>query len=121
MIKQKILSFLILVVGLVLIVNLSRQIVSSWRAGERIERAQRKVEEARQENRELKEELRYVQSDEFLEREARDKLHMVKEGEMIVVVPKEVVEEELDRARREKEVPEEIPNWKLWKEAFFGR
>jgi hypothetical protein len=46
---------------------------------------------------------------------------MVKEGETIVVVPKEVVGEEVERVREEKEVPEKIPNWRLWKEAFWGK
>jgi hypothetical protein len=57
MTKQKIVTFMIIVVGLALIINLSRQLVSSWRAGERVGEVQRKAEEARQENRELMEKL----------------------------------------------------------------
>lgn len=111
---------MILALGLYFIVSLVQQILSLWRAEERIRIAQERVEEARQKNEELAGELKYVRSDEFIEKEARDKLGMGKEGETIVVVPKDLIEREVEEARKEKEVPEKVPNWKLWKEAFWG-
>lgn len=118
--KKRIFRILILALGFYFIVSLVQQTLSLWRAEERIRMAQRKVEEARKKNEELAERLRYVQSDEFIEREARDKLRMGKEGETIVVVPKDVIEKEVERVKKEKERPEKIPNWRLWKEAFLG-
>lgn len=118
--KKRIFRILVLAFGIYFIVSLLQQILSLWKAGERIKTAREKVEEARQKNEELAEELKYVQSEEFVEKEARDKLGMGKEGETIVVVPKDVIEKEVEKVRKEKEVPEGVPNWRLWKEAFFG-
>lgn len=116
--KKRIFKILVLALGLFLIVSLVQQTLSLWRAEERIGIAQRKVEEAKQKNEELAGKLKYVQSEEFIEKEARDKLGMGKEGETIVVVPKDVIEKEVEKAQKEE--PEKVPNWRLWKEAFFG-
>lgn len=118
--KKKTLRLLILVLGIYLIVSLVQQSVSLWRAEERIKMAQRKAEEARQENEKLVEELKYVQSEEFVEKEARDKLGLGKEGETIVVLPQDLIEKKVDKVKKEQEEQEKIPNWQQWKEVFWG-
>lgn len=116
--KKRIARILVLVLGFYFIVSLVQQILSLWKAEERIKIAQEKVEEAGRESEELAEKLKYVRSEEFVEKEARDKLGMGKEGETAVVVPKDLIEKEVEKA--EKEEPKKVPNWRLWKEAFFG-
>lgn len=118
--KKKILRLLIFALGIYLIISLVQQIFSLWRAEERIKIAQKKVEEAREENEDLAEELKYVQSEEFVEKEARDKLGMGKEGETIVVLSQDLIEKEVAKVKKEQEEPEKIPNWQQWKEVFLG-
>ena len=118
--KKKILRLLVLALGLYLVVSLVQQIVSLWRAEEKIRIAQEKAKEARKENEQLVEELKYVQSDEFVEKEARDKLGMGKEGETIVVLPQDLIEKEVDQVRKEQQEPEKIPSWRQWKEVFLS-
>lgn len=116
--KKRIVRILVLVLGFYFIASLVQQILSLWKSEERIRIAQEEVEKARQESEKLAERLKYVRSEEFVEKEARDKLGMGKEGETVVVVPKDLIEKEVEKA--EKEEPEKVPNWRLWKEAFFG-
>ena len=63
-------------------------------------------------NEELKKILKSVQSPEFIEKQAREKLNMGKRGEVVVVLPK-------TENQRPKIENEELPNWQKWYKLFF--
>lgn len=75
-----------------------------------------RVEELRVKNEELKERLGYVKSSEFVEKEARDRLNMAKEDEIIVVLPEELG---LRDWKLETSSEEDLPNWQRWLRLFF--
>lgn len=80
---------------------------------ERLTDLEMSLQEQKKENAYLKERLSYVQSNQFVEEEARDKLGLVKDGEYIVIAPPPT-----DKIKQ----PENIdarPNWKKWWELFF--
>ena len=114
--RRKIISFTILIIGIGLIINLSRDILRLLKAGERIEQAQFRVKELERENIELQELEEYYQSEEFIEEQARNKLNLAQEGETVVILPPNV--EELVGWQEEEKLPE-IPNWKRWFKLFF--
>lgn len=101
-----------------LVLSLVGRIFSLFQAEERVRVARRRLEEAKRRNEELAERLRYVESREFLEREARDKLGLGRRGEAVVILPKEVMKESLEK--KEKKEEKLIPNWKKWVKVFFG-
>lgn len=72
------------------------------------------LEQVVTENKELEKRLAEVQGLEHIERVARDKLGMVKEGETVVILPRTQNSELNDQAKTE-----EIPNWKKWWRLFF--
>ncbi len=74
------------------------------------------VEELTLKNKELKERLEYVKSEEFVEKEVRDKLNMAKENEVIVVLPEGL---ELRDQQLEASNEEDLPNWQRWLKLFF--
>lgn len=113
---KKAISLIIIVVGVGLIVTLSRDILRLLGADDRIRQAQLEVEELAQSNLELKELKEYYQSEAFIEEHARNKLNLAREGETIVILPPNV--EELVGFKEEKE-PLQIPNWKKWWQLFF--
>lgn len=115
--RNRFISASLLILGLYLIVSLSRNILSLIKKGEEIKRENLKLERLRQENIELKKGLEYVSSSEFIEKEAREKLGMGREGEQVVILPENVEEIVLRQAQDEKE--EELPNWKKWYRLFF--
>lgn len=111
---KKILFITITIILLLIINNLVRSIYDIWQKKDFVAEAEKELIFQKQENQRLKSELSYVQTPEFVEKEARDKLFMVKEGEKRVLLPKEGDEVAIEN------FPEtNLPNWKKWLELFF--
>jgi cell division protein FtsB len=107
-------SIIILSLGLLLAVRLGGNIWRIVKSGERVKQAEVELQQAKTEQEELKKRLIEVQSPEFVEREARDKLGFGREGEIILVLPQDV------------EMPNDegqmtnTPNWRLWWDLYIG-
>ena len=102
--------------GIYLVFDLSRDLFNLIKKRERIENMEDKIEELALNSKELKERLEYVQSDEFVEKEARDKLNMAKEDEIIVVLPEDF---KVPDFQASKDSTEDLPNWQQWLKLFF--
>lgn len=96
-------------------VRLGENVWRLWKAGERIRDAEKQVKQEEQENQELRKRLTEVQSPEFIEKEAREKLGLGKEGETIVVLPKAELEPSFARASERRQ-----PNWRKWWMLYVG-
>ena len=94
-------------------VRLSRNVWKLWKAGERIKDAESGVRSQELENQELQKRLAEVQSPEFIEREAREKLGLGKEGETIIVLPPQN-----EKSNTQYSISNE-PNWKKWWNLYF--
>lgn len=104
--------FIIIVFILLLIVNdLTHSIYDIWQKKDFVTEAQKELNFQKQENQRLKSALSYSQTQEFIEKAARDKLFMVKKGEQKVLMTKEEV--------AQKNIKENIPSWKQWWDLFF--
>lgn len=114
--KKRLINFVILIIGLGLIVNLSRDIWHLLKAGDQVKLAQQGLEEAEREHQELLEKKKYYQSEEFVEEEARNKLNMARPEEAVMILPPNVGELV---GRVEAKEPEVIPNWQQWFKLFF--
>jgi cell division protein FtsB len=110
--KKKLIPSLIIIFSLYLIVSLSREIFDLIQKEKIIGKEQLKLEELKVETQVLKEQLDYVQSEEFVEKEAREKLGMTKPGETVVILPEDF-KEMVDQSQGVIE-PKEVPNWKQW-------
>jgi len=84
-----------------------------WQKKDFITQAQKELSFQKQENQRLKSALSYSQTQEFIEKEARDKLFMIKKGEQKVLIPKEL--ENSDGVLKK----DNDPNWKQWWNLFF--
>lgn len=105
--------FIAIVVCLTLVINnLVRSIYDLWQKQDLLVEAQNQLEERRADNEKLKAELSYVQSQKFIEEEARNKLFMVKPGEQNVLISSELIKEEKPK------VEKNIPNWEKWLNLF---
>jgi len=114
--RKKIINYLILAIGIGLIISLSRDIWRLLKVGDRIKEAQSKVEEQEERNRELRAQKEYYLSEEFVEKEARNKLNLSKEREKVVILPPNV-RELVGQAEPQK--PPMVPNWRRWWNFFF--
>lgn len=125
-IKFKILSLLILIGGLMIIVNLFSSSRSLLKRKDIFLEKEKELKELEKKNLELKGKLKKVQSEEFVEKEAREKLGMGKKGEVVVILPEfELRGSSLNQNQfgsgQGSEVEEEIANWRKWYNLFFLR
>jgi cell division protein FtsB len=105
--------FIIIVIILLFIINdLMHSIYDIWQKKDFVTQAQKELEFQKQENQRLKSALSYSQTQEFIEKEARDKLFMTKEGEQKVLIPQE--SENSQNTQKDNS-----PNWKKWWNLFF--
>ncbi len=103
----------VLVLGLVLAVKTGINVVKLVGFGDRLKLAEKEFIRVKSENSSLKSKLAEVESDDFLEKEAREKFGLGKEGEEVVIVP--------TLAPKNGRVEETlIDNWKKWWKLYVG-
>ncbi len=113
---KKIIYFIAIAAVLFLFYSLSQQVYQSLRAGNRLDSEVETLAALQKKNSELKKQLLEVDSLQFIEKEARDKLNLSRPGETIVVIPEANIQKVLD-SWQEKKV-EIIPNWQGWLRLF---
>lgn len=111
---KKILFIIAIIVCLIIINNLVRSIYSIWQKDKLVTDAEKQLSYQKEQNERLKSELSYVQTQEFIEKEARDKLFMGKPKESIVLGSEDQRSEKLSN-----NMGDSKPNWKKWVELFF--
>lgn len=81
--------------------------------GSYVDKLQNQLTEETNRNKFLEEQLKFVQTDDFIEQESREKLGLVKQGEVVV--------QEKFKPRIEQKIEEKVnkPNWKQWLELFI--
>lgn len=114
--KRPLVRLLIVGVSLLAVVSLSRSVYSLWRKRDYVRQRAEALTKEQAENARIKKEIEEAQKPEFIEKEAREKLGMTKEGEAIVILPKSQIPNPNDQ---EKQKELSIPNWKKWRRLFF--
>jgi len=110
---KKIAFVVIVAILLLAIINLMFSIWGVWQKKNVILREQEELQAQKQENQRLKSALSYSQTSAFLEKEARDKLFMTKQGEQRILIQKDKKESE-ESGKKNND-----PNWKKWLSLFF--
>ncbi len=114
--EKRFIQTVIVVIGIGLIISLSRNIYRLLKADDQIELAQEHLEELEREHQELVQKREYYQSEEFVEKEARNKLNMSKPDEIVVILPPNLGQTE---ERKEFNSTVKTPNWQRWLKLFF--
>ncbi len=113
--SNRLIMFIISVVCLVFIVNISRSIYSLWQKGSYVTEREQVKAKLQQENAELETGLKEAESPEFIEREAREKLNLQKSGETVVILPQDL---KLSQPQVTKEAV--VPNWQRWRRLIIN-
>ena len=112
--------FIVTIIASVLIINnLVRSIYSLWQKQHLLVNAQKELTEEKKRNETLKNQLKVVESLDFVEKEARDKLFLAKPGESQVILPRQ--ESATSEAGVSEQPVSQDPNWKQWWNLFFGK
>lgn len=112
-------NYIFIFVFILMFISLTRNILRVKGAKEKVKRSQERVERLKEENKGLEEKVRAAKSEEFIEKQLRDKLGLAKEGETIVVLPDEETLKKLGVSVQEEEEILPDPNWKKWLNLFY--
>ena len=120
--KQKLVNIIGLLASIVIFLILTSSLIKSLKRINEgralVRRNEAKLEKIRKENEKLEEQLKIIQSDEFVEKQLRNKLGLVKEGEIVVVLPEADIVKKLSPIIPEEEEAKPRPNWQKWIELF---
>ena len=87
--------------------------------GSNIDKEKERINKLKTEQEELRKNLEFAQSEEFIEKQLRDKLGLAKDGEIVVILPdSETVKKFAPRMDEEEKILL-IPNWKKWMKLFI--
>ena len=99
----------ILVIAWLMIYSLAQDVWQTRVGFSRIAESKRRLVAEENKNLELKERLEVVMTDDYREKLIREKLNMQKEGEVIVVMPKQEAKKDKDKISAESQA-----NWQRW-------
>ncbi len=116
---KKYIKYAVLIVSLFLIFSMSRSIWGILQKGKTLDEAHERVKTLEKEQAKLLEMQKVVDSEEFVEREARDKLGLAKPGEVVVILPSDDILRKFAPKFEEEEFVQEQPIWKRWVGMFF--
>lgn len=120
--NSKIVNIMGLVASILIFVVLASSLVKSIKRikmGDAvIEKTKIKIEKADAENQKLAEQLKITQSEEFMEKQLRDKMGLAKEGEIILVLPEADIVRKLSPEIPEEEKVKPKSNLEKWMELF---
>jgi len=112
---MKKLGYILLVIVLLLIINgLIHSIYDLWQKQDLLTSAQKELDLQKLKNAKLKGELSFVQSQQFIDETARNKLFLVKPGEQQIMISNDLI-----NTNKEEEKIKNIPNWQKWLNLFF--
>ena len=89
----KLIPVLSVAISGLLLVNLSHSLLDLYQSNKRISSQQQQKKQLETDISALKNNIGYLQSNEYLEEEGRNKLYLVKPGEMMVVLPENLSSE----------------------------
>lgn len=110
-----ILRIIIAFICLLVLISAPRSLRNLWQKRSIIWEKQAGLEREKAKNEELKQKLSEVQSTQFIEKEAREKLGMAKEGETVVLMPND----KWPMLNDENKTTSNVPNWQQWWNLFF--
>lgn len=110
---KKAFFIVIVIILLVVINNLIHSIYDIWSKQDLLNQAQKQLSQEELKNQKLKASLSYVQTPQFVEQEARNKLFLVKPGEQDVLVSSSPT------SQPQKQEKVKVNNWQKWVDLFF--
>lgn len=116
--RKKIVAFLAIVLLLGFFYALGKQIFDALDKGKRLDIETEDLARLQKKNFELKKKLAEVQSLQFIEERARNKLNLARPNETVIIIPQEVLDKVLKEWEEEKKT-ETSPNWQGWLKLFW--
>ena len=116
---KKIMGYGAWVLAVILLISTVRNIERVISIRNDVEKERQKVAKMEADNTTLQAQIAQAQGSDFIEKQIRDKLGLVKPGEAIVVLPDDNILRKLAPQVIEEEETLPDPNWKKWEKLFF--
>lgn len=113
-IKHKLASWVLFSVCLLLFISAFKSWINISKRADIFKNAQDRVQEASEKQKQLESALARVQSKEYIEQQAREKLNLSREGEITVIIPTISITEEPTPTP-----VENLSNWQKWLKVFL--
>jgi cell division protein FtsB len=117
--------FILAAVGIIVWIGISlgREAYRKKQIQGEIDSLQSEIEKVNKQNSDLKNLVSYLNTPEFQEKEARDKLNLQKEDEKMIVLQKDAQASNAvapaGNNAQNSPIDENLPNWKKWLQYFF--
>lgn len=111
--RKRLLRWLIIIVCFYLIVTTTQAIVDLWRSGDKLTRRERELAALQAQQQELLKQKKTVESQDYMERVARNQLGLSKPGEEVIIVPSDLL------ASGPVASADATPNWQKWARLLF--
>jgi cell division protein FtsB len=117
--NKRVLKIIFLVFSLTLLVRMSQSTYEIWKKRDIVAVRKSELSAVEEENRKLKRELENVQSDEFVEKQARNTLGLVKPGEIVVLLTTPVPTPGIKPPLQTGSTAKNGPVWRQWLSLFY--
>ena len=118
--KKRITFLLTILISVIILVSLVKTIYKTFQSGKRLSILGVEVESLDKEKESLEKVLVERKSEDFVEKEAREKLNLVKPGETLVVIP-ESQQSTISSQQSAQEELSQFSNPQQWWYLFFGK
>lgn len=112
--KTKIIRLLPLIIIVILFINITRSWVKWQQRTQILENAKDRLYQQQEEQKNLERELARVQSKQYVEEQARDKLNMTREDEIMLIIPSPFIVQQPTPTPMDNS-----PNWQKWMRLFW--
>lgn len=113
--NNKFIKYTVFFIGVFLIISLVRSIVDLWEKGGKLQREEERFAKTKLENEELKFKYDKLQTNDYIEKEARNKLDLGRNGEVVVILPPDIkITIEADNKDNNKKTEISEANWQKW-------
>lgn len=117
--SKKIIGYTIWGLVVILVVSTIKNISRVTAIRSEVDKEKQRLEKMQADNTKLQEQINEAQSEEFIDKQIRDKLGLTREGEAIVVLPDEEIIRNFAPPKVSEEQTLPDPNWLKWKKLFF--
>jgi len=111
--------WIVIFVSLFMIVSLSRSVVDLWERRFIVKKEQDRLIQLEKKHQELTDKLHLVQTSSFVEKEARERLGLAKEGDTVIIMDTNTYPENARTGNSSGITSTQIPYWKQWWGVFF--
>jgi len=122
-VKEKIVNIMGLLVPVLLFVALVGSLIKSKDRARSTKKLigniEIKLQKAEDEKKKLEDQYVLVQSEKYIEEQLRNKLGLVKDGEVVLVLPDEEILKKLAPNIPKEEETKPLPNWRKWMNLFL--